>query len=131
MFSEWRKAGARYFVASVYRILAVAWISKGLVSWCLILGISVPFMAPFETYTVLDQSLVMTFSVVDIVAGVGLWLSPQWGGVVWLIAVLAECARQFTAPPSLVREISFAALIAVLAMYTLMRYANLLFRRGK
>lgn len=131
MFSEWPKARAIFFAASVYRLLAVAWIAKGLVAWCLVLGISVPFMAPLETYHVLDQSLVMMFSVVDIVAGVGLWLSPRWGGVVWLIAVLAECVRQFTAQPSLFREFSLATLITVFAMYALLRHTNIFFRKGR
>jgi hypothetical protein len=71
------------------RIMATIWIVKGLSAWALILGIgSGP--VPFEARSAGFQAAMIYFAVIDLVAGVGLWLTSTWGGVLWLLAVMSH-----------------------------------------
>jgi hypothetical protein len=70
-----------------------------------------------------DQTKLVLFSILDLVAGVALWLSPQWGGVVWLIACLAECVRQLASDSSAARELALAILLFILLLFFAARYA--------
>lgn len=66
------------------RLLAVAWIAKGLLSWNII------FTGSFEGRSNSFQATVIYFSLIDVIAAVGLWLASAWGGVVWLLAVMSH-----------------------------------------
>ncbi len=66
------------------RILAMLWIAKGLMSWALLLG------GGFEGRTTAFQTTVIYFALIDIIAGVGLWLTSTWGGVLWILAVMSH-----------------------------------------
>jgi hypothetical protein len=80
--------GASHWEATLVwfmRITALAWIAKGLVAWAVIVG-ALPDLAPFETERLGRQAAVAYFGVVDLLAGVGLWLASPWGGVIWLLA---------------------------------------------
>ena len=70
------------------RILALLWIAKGLGSWAVILGAGYP-VPPFEARSMGHQATIIYFSVIDLVAAVGLWLTSTWGGVLWLLAVMS------------------------------------------
>ena len=70
-----------------FRVIALLWIAEGLEQWRRIL-------AP-ETGSFLDLSssgifATIFFAVLDPVAAVGLWLIAPWGGVVWLLTLLAQ-----------------------------------------
>lgn len=70
------------------RALALLWIVKGLAAWAVILGAGQP--APsFEARPTGFQATTVYFAVIDPIAGVGLWLTSTWGGVVWLLAVVS------------------------------------------
>ena len=71
------------------RLLALAWIAKGLIAWASILGIHDP-SPPFEARSSGYQATVIYFAVIDLVAAVGLWLTSTWGGVLWLLAVMSH-----------------------------------------
>lgn len=71
------------------RMVAAAWIVKGLGSWMLILGAD-PLGIAFQDLPPAQRGAVIVFSVLDLVAGVGLWLTSAWGGVMWLLAVMAD-----------------------------------------
>ena len=86
------------------------------------LGVAMPVVPVLETLSRSDQFLVMIFSVIDLVAGVALWLSPQWGGVVWLIAVAAEILRQLVSDPSLGRQIFLVAMFVFFIIYVTFIY---------
>lgn len=120
----WYRLKVSVHIFSVYfvRLLAVMWIAKGLVGWGALLGVAMPVVPVLETLSRSDQFLVMIFSVIDLVAGVALWLSPQWGGVVWLIAVAAEILRQLVSDPSLGRYIFLVAMFVVFIIYVTFRY---------
>jgi len=71
------------------RVVALLWITKGLAAWAALLDVgatSVPFEARPPGY----QATVIYFAVIDLAAGVGLWLTSTWGGVLWLLAVMSH-----------------------------------------
>lgn len=118
------KVSVHIFSVYFVRLLAVMWIAKGLVGWGVLLGVAMPVVPVLEALSRSDQFLVMIFSVIDLVAGVALWLSPQWGGVVWLIAVAAEILRQLVSDPSLGRYIFLVAMFVVFVIYVTFRYIS-------
>lgn len=71
------------------RILALLWIAKGLGAWAVILGAGYP-VPPFEARSMGHQATIIYFSVIDLVAAIGLWLTSAWGGVLWLLAVMSH-----------------------------------------
>ena len=120
---EWKNVSGRNITRAFYHLLALVWIAKGLVAWCVILGVPVPLVSNFENLDTPDQTKLVLFSILDLVAGVALWLSPQWGGVVWLIACLAECVRQLASDSSAARELALAILLFSLLLFFAARYA--------
>jgi hypothetical protein len=71
------------------RVVAALWILKGLASWMVILGTD-PLGVSFDSLPPGRRGIVIVFSVLDLVAGVGLWLTSAWGGVMWLLAVMTD-----------------------------------------
>jgi hypothetical protein len=71
------------------RVVAVVWIVKGLGSWMMLLGVD-PFGVSFQDLPPAQRGVVIVFAVLDLVAGVGLWLTSAWGGVMWLLAVMTD-----------------------------------------
>lgn len=77
----------------IYRIfmrtLAVLMIGRGLMRWFLICSGPDAAGIGFEDLPPGMQASTVFFAVIELVAGVGLWLTSAWGGVVWLLAILA------------------------------------------
>jgi hypothetical protein len=71
------------------RVVAIVWIVKGLGSWMMLLGVD-PFGVSFQDLPPAQRGVVIVFAVLDLVAGVGLWLTSAWGGVMWLLAVMTD-----------------------------------------
>lgn len=71
------------------RLAALVWIAKGLLAWTAIIGLTGAAL-PFETGPTGYQAILIYFAVLDVVAGVGLWLTSAWGGVLWLLAVMSH-----------------------------------------
>jgi hypothetical protein len=71
------------------RILSLLWVAQGLLHWVSILADS-PYGSSLDDMTSLGIAAVLFFSVIDLVAAVGLWLASAWGGVVWLVTVAVQ-----------------------------------------
>ncbi len=69
------------------RVLAVFWLLQGLAQWYVVLTARSPI---FDTMPASAALAIIFFSVLDLVAGVGLWLATPWGGVLWLLIASAQ-----------------------------------------
>lgn len=98
------------------RLVASAWILKGLAAWLVILGVDAPGLAPLGSLPVPAQAMVVIFAVLDPVAGVGLWLTSTWGGVMWLLAVMVHVLFAVLRPEDALvgLEVTIAEMVLVL-----------------
>ena len=71
------------------RLMSLLWIAKGLSFWAVIVGAGT-VIPSFEDRALGFQATVIYFSIVDLIAAVGLWLASTWGGVLWLLAVMSH-----------------------------------------
>jgi fatty acid desaturase len=101
------------------RILALCWIAKGLIAWAGILGLAGG--TPFELRASGHQASTIYFAVIDLVAGVGLWLTSTWGGVLWLLAVMSHLILAVFFP----RFVANSALLISLLIISLMMYLTI------
>ena len=69
------------------RSLAALWTLQGLLAWA---GLLMPARSILETAPRPFAVLLVIFSVLDLVAAVGLWLATPWGGVLWLFAASVQ-----------------------------------------
>ncbi len=105
------------------RILAALWMLLGVMMWLGILQV-----APFQPIdlTVLplgDSAMVVFFAVFDLVAAVGLWLAAPWGGVLWLVAALAQIAQSTLRPTNFWDGYGLDGLVGLLILlYFLLSY---------
>lgn len=78
-----KKPGLRWNIVLVVflRLVAMAWLGKGLLSWATILT------GGIEGRATTIQAIVIYFALIDVIAGVGLWLTATWGGVLWVLAI--------------------------------------------
>jgi hypothetical protein len=60
------------------RVVAGLSLAKGLYHWAAICG------GGFEAHSWSWQTATVFFAIIDLVAGVGLWLSAPWGATIWL-----------------------------------------------
>jgi hypothetical protein len=72
------------------RCVAAMWLVKALGSWVTIMGVDLLPGPAFEDMPPRVRAMIIAFAVLDPVAGVGLWLTSTWGGVMWLIAILSH-----------------------------------------
>jgi hypothetical protein len=70
-----------------FRLVAFVWIAQGLEQWRRLIA---PAAGSFLDMTGATLAATFFFSVMDLVAAVGLWLVAPWGGVVWLLTLLAQ-----------------------------------------
>jgi hypothetical protein len=80
------------------RIMAVISVAKGLYHWAQVTGFVGGEDAAFENQTLAWQSSTVYFSVIELVAAVGLWLATPWGAVVWLITVVSMTVIEMMFP---------------------------------
>ena len=78
------------------RLLAVVWLLQGLVQWHAILLPTRPGLLSGPESLI--AWAVGFFAVVNVIAGVGLWLATPWGGVIWLFAVAAQLFASVAIP---------------------------------
>ncbi len=102
------------------RVLSAAWLVKGLAAWAVILGIT-GNPGTFETATSGYQAALIYFAVIDLVAAVGLWLTSNWGGVLWLLAVMSHLILAAFFP----RFVSNSTLVISLIIASIMVYLTL------
>jgi hypothetical protein len=70
-----------------FRIVALLWIVEALEQWRRIVA---PASGSFLDLSTATMSAVIFFAVLNPIAAVGLWLIAPWGGVVWLLTLLAQ-----------------------------------------
>ena len=71
------------------RVMAAVSLMEGIYHWAALCGIGAPAGGGFEQHTVAWRTATVFFAVIDLVAGVGLWLAAAWGAGVWLTAVVS------------------------------------------
>ena len=69
------------------RVMACVSMLKGLYHWATVCGI-IGEEGGFEAHIPSWQATTVFFSVIDLVAAVGLWLVAPWGAVVWLTSTV-------------------------------------------
>jgi hypothetical protein len=74
-------------LAIFFRVVALLWMIEGLEQWRRILS---PSSGSFLDLSEATAAAVIFFAVLDLVAAVGLWLVAPWGGVVWLLTLMAQ-----------------------------------------
>jgi len=87
-----------YWLVYFLRAMAALSLIKGLYHWAVVCGIGAPSPAGFEAYSTSYQAATVFFAVIDLVAGVGLWLATPWGAVVWLTSVISMAAVEILFP---------------------------------
>jgi hypothetical protein len=75
-------------LALFLRVMACISMIKGLYSWAQVCGI-IGEEGGFEAHIQSWQVTTVFFSVIDLVAAVGLWLVAPWGAVVWLTSTVS------------------------------------------
>jgi Family of unknown function (DUF6163) len=78
---------ARFLLVVFMRLLAGLWVIQGLWQWSAIL---LPPEPLFDKVSALHGAAVIFFATVNLVVAVGLWLATPWGGVIWLLAAIAQ-----------------------------------------
>ena len=76
-----------YLLTRFMRVMALFWLMQGLAQWRVVLTARAPI---FDTMPSSAALAIIFFSVLDLVAGVGLWLATPWGGVLWLLIASAQ-----------------------------------------
>jgi hypothetical protein len=87
-----------YWLVVFLRVMAAVSLLKGLYHWAIVCGINAPYPSGFDSYPTSYQVATVFFAVIDLVAGVGLWLAAPWGAVVWLTAVISMAAVEVLFP---------------------------------
>jgi len=75
-------------LALFLRVMACISMIKGLYGWAQVCGI-IGEQGGFEAHIQSWQVTTAFFSVIDLVAAVGLWLIAPWGAVVWLTSTVS------------------------------------------
>src|SRR5450755_1140522 len=84
-----KRASARWGAILVWfmRLVSAVWLLQGLVQWHTII---LPGPVNFDALPPTVIGVTIFFAVIDPAAAVGLWLATPWGGVIWLLAVVAQ-----------------------------------------
>ncbi|MBB4198383.1 hypothetical protein GGD83_002183 [Rhodoblastus sphagnicola] len=75
-----------FLLTLFFRVVALLWIVEGLDQWRRVLSSTDPFLDVSGAMA----AAVIFFAVFDLVAAVGLWMVAPWGGVVWLLTLMAQ-----------------------------------------
>jgi hypothetical protein len=72
------------------RSVAVLVLVKGVYHWSLLCGVGDGAGLRFEIMPPAWQIATIFFAIIDVVAGVGLWMLAPWGAALWLIGGLTQ-----------------------------------------
>ena len=79
-----------HFVLQVsYRILAIFWLIKGFWAWAELTGTLGPGLHLVKTALDAELAMALVFAILDLIAGVALWMSWRWGAGVWFLVATA------------------------------------------
>src|SRR5579885_1723229 len=112
-----RPGGARLVI--FMRILAPIWAWQGLLQWGALL---LPRESVFDKLPALYGAGIIFFAAFDLVAAAGLWLATPWGGVLWVLAALAQFFACFFLP-GLFTPFWAGAGIVLIAIYFALTWA--------
>src|SRR5262252_11234593 len=87
LFLKLRDAGWTERLVLFLRLMAIFSMLKGLYHWAAVCGF-IGADGGFEAHIQSWQATTIFFSVIDLVAAVGLWLVAPWGAVVWLTSTV-------------------------------------------
>ena len=87
LFLKLRNAAWTERLVLFLRVMAIASLFKGLYHWAAVCGF-IGEQGGFEAHAQSWQATTVFFSVIDLVAAVGLWLVAPWGAVVWLTSTV-------------------------------------------
>jgi hypothetical protein len=87
LFLKLRNVGWTERLVLFLRVMAIGSMLKGLYHWAAVCGF-VGEAGGFEAHAQSWQATTVFFSVIDLVAAVGLWLMAPWGAVVWLTSTV-------------------------------------------
>ena len=106
------------------RLMALVWLLKGLSGWASILGATGDTDA-FLNASLMQQTAIVFFAVVDLVAGVGLWMAAGWGGGVWIIAMLAQVMLSAAFPRAISVSLAMTVIYgALILMFLVLAWAS-------
>ncbi|WP_298421812.1 hypothetical protein [Rhodoblastus sp.] len=78
----------RFFALTLFfRLAALLWILQALEQWRRIIA---PATGSFADFSASVMAATVFFAVLNPIAAVGLWLMAPWGGVVWLLTLIAQ-----------------------------------------
>jgi hypothetical protein len=81
----WRRRLIRF-----QRIAGGFMIFKGLMHWASLIGVGDGPASRFQQQPLDGQAATVFFAVIDLVAGVALWLGSTWGAMLWLLTAAAQ-----------------------------------------
>ena len=96
------------------RIMAVISVTKGLYHWAQVTGFIGGEEEAFESQPMAWQTATVYFSVIELVAAVGLWLATPWGAVVWLTTVVSMAIIELMFPAIYGGSLTVVALEALM-----------------
>ena len=107
-------------LVAMMRLVAVLWFLLGLLYWVRIMA---PGAAPLDALPFDAAAAIVFFAVAHLAAAVGLWLAAPWGGVLWLLAAVAELAAGWFMPAYInggpLIWLTYGALIVTYLAFTL------------
>lgn len=107
------------------RVLALLWIARGLSYWALILGAG-EVVPAFEDRPPGVQATIVYFAVIDLIAAIGLWLTTNWGGVLWLLAVMSHLILAAFVPSA----VAFNLMLGLVYVALMLLYLGLSYLAG-
>ncbi len=72
------------------RALAVVSLAKGLYHWAMLCGVGDGVNSTFDLSPAAWRAATIFFAVIDLVAGVALWLGSTWGAMLWLLTAAMQ-----------------------------------------
>jgi uncharacterized membrane protein (DUF2068 family) len=107
-------------LVNFHRIAGGFMICKGLLHWASLFGLD---GTDFMREAVESQSSMVFFAIVDLAAGVALWLGSPWGASLWFMTVAAQLIADVTyLQHSAVMVLMSIVEILLVAVYVLIRF---------
>jgi uncharacterized membrane protein (DUF2068 family) len=107
-------------LANFHRIAGAFMILKGLLHWATLFGLD---GTDFMREAAAAQSSIVFFAIVDLAAGVALWLGSPWGASLWLMTVAAQLLADvvYIEHSGMMVVLSIVEILLV-AVYVLLRF---------
>lgn len=102
-----------------YRVLAVVWLVKGFWAWADLTGVIGPGLHLVKTDFDVVMAMALIFAILDLIAGVSLWMSWRWGAGVWFLVATAYGLSVFAAQLSLGSQMLRGLTLALVAIHIL------------